>query len=362
MPLHTNSHGLRSKRTKKDGRKRALSTASSSATNAQTGLEKHSKKQPNGSEHLLNAQAASECSPEEPAKTAPNVFEFLDENEGSSSGSSESEDENGSTVPMQAAPEIQSPKPRTSSAPHALLALKPNNSQKPSKASTTNGASRRPSSSQPAPTSSALAAAETQLQLARKQSQGQDGSSRGNSPSPAKRQLQLSRTENHYTSRDSNAIHRPPLPPSPPSSPEDSLHRITTRRDSSTSHISSGYGLIASHLTRSATQDKASFPPIYRRFESLNHRVLLHLQDEISQMEEELQSLDEYEEMHRVASAEKDGTKPMPASRRVEVQSQAYSSLHYRRMELMAALVQKTERYSKSSIDVHRKLQKVQPI
>lgn len=64
-------------------------------------------------------------------------------------------------------------------------------------------------------------------------------------------------------------------------------------------------------------------------------------------MEEDLQALDEYEEMHRVATAEQEGTKPMPASRRLEAQSQAYSSLHYRRVELMAALVQKTEQYSK---------------
>lgn len=64
-------------------------------------------------------------------------------------------------------------------------------------------------------------------------------------------------------------------------------------------------------------------------------------------MEEDLQVLDEYDEMHRVATAEQEGTKPMPASRRLEVQSQAYSSLHYRRMELMAALTQKTEQYSK---------------
>lgn len=110
--------------------------------------------------------------------------------------------------------------------------------------------------------------------------------------------------------------------------------------------MSSGYGLVASHLTRSATQEKAGFPPLYRRFESVNHRVLLHLQDEISQMEEELQTLDEYEEMHRVATAEQEGTKPVPASRRMEVQSQAYSSLHYRRMDLMAALTHKTEQYN----------------
>lgn len=63
-------------------------------------------------------------------------------------------------------------------------------------------------------------------------------------------------------------------------------------------------------------------------------------------MEEDLHTLDEYEEMHRVATAEQEGAKPLPASRRVDIQSQAYPSLHYRRMDLMAALVQKTEQYS----------------
>lgn len=65
-------------------------------------------------------------------------------------------------------------------------------------------------------------------------------------------------------------------------------------------------------------------------------------------MEEDLHTLDEYEEMHRVDMAEQEGAKPLPASRRRDAQSQAYSSLHYRRMDLMSALIQKTEQYSKS--------------
>lgn len=165
--------------------------------------------------------------------------------------------------------------------------------------------------------------------------------------------LQITRPESYYTSKDAAALHRTPLPPSPPSSPEDSIHRgLSTRRDSNASEVSSGYGLVASYLTHSATEDKGAFPPLYRRFESVNHRVLLHLQDEISQMEEDLHTLDEYEEMHRMAAAEKEGSKPVPASRRVDAQSQAYSSLHYRRMDLMAALIHKTEQYSKLAISI----------
>lgn len=367
MPLHTGSHSLRTRNTKKDGRKRTSSTVSNSATKPQDGpvegaksveTGQSPKETPNGSrsKQALNPQAASESSPDkhdEPAKKIPNVFEFLDEDDGPSSNSSDSSETSDFSEyedePSQAAPEIQSPKPRTSPASHALLAPKPGPPQKPIESSST-VPSRSSRDSRPPQAPSAPASTETQLQLARKQSQVQkyNTSSREGSPSFGKRQLQLSRPENHYTPRDPSALHRPPLPPSPPSSPEDSIHRGTPakRRVSNASQVSSGYGLVASHLTRSAGQEKAGFPPLYRRFESLNHRVLLHLQDEISQMEEDLHTLDEYEEMHRVATAEQEGTKPTPASRRLEARSQAYSELHYRRMDLMAALIQKTEQYS----------------
>jgi hypothetical protein len=245
-------------------------------------------------------------------------------------------------VHAQAIAKIQSPKPRSSPIPHSLLV-----SQKPLPSTTTLRSSSDSRPPPPAPT--APAPSERQVQITRRQVPSRKASPT-EPPSPGKHELQITRPESYYTSRDAT-IHRPPLPPSPPSSPEDSLHRGTAlkRRDSSAAEVTSGYGLVASHLTHSTTQDKAAFPPLYRRFESVNHRVLLHLQDEISQMEEDLHTLDEYEEMHRVATAEKEGTKPLPASRRVDVQSQAYSSLHYRRMDLMAALVQKTEQYSSST-------------
>ena len=166
------------------------------------------------------------------------------------------------------------------------------------------------------------------------------------SPSSDKGQLELSRPPAYHGPRDPGAIHRPPLPPSPPRSPEEGLHCTTPRKRRSSTQSSSGYGLVASHLTKSASEEKDAFPPLYRRFESVNHRVLLHLQDEISQMEEDLHTLDEYEEMHRITTAEQEGTKPLPASRRRDSQAQAYSPLHYRRMDLMSALIVKTEQYS----------------
>lgn len=362
MPLYA-------RKSKKDGRKRTLSTVSNSTQLTQTGSVEGSKptEKENGLKQPLKPQAASEPSPDkpaEPAKKAPNVFEFLDKNEDSSSESSESsssdssDDDAPTEAQAQAITKIQSPKPRTNPVPHVLLSGA-NTSPKPTTSPSSGASSRSSSDSRPPPVPAPPVSAppEKQMQVTRKRPPTRKSSTASEyqkpiaapSPPPPKRQLQLSRPDSHYRPpKDVASVHRPPLPPSPPSSPEDSLHRgtPTRRRNSSLSQASSGYGLIASHLTHSATEDKSAFPPLYRRFESVNHRVLLHLQDEISQMEEDLQALDEYEEMHRVATAEQEGTKPMPASRRMDVQSQAYSSLHYRRMDLMAALTHKTEQYS----------------
>ncbi|KAL0936903.1 uncharacterized protein CTRU02_209119 [Colletotrichum truncatum] len=52
-----------------------------------------------------------------------------------------------------------------------------------------------------------------------------------------------------------------------------------------------GYELIASKLC-AGDSDRTSIRPIYRRFEALNHRLLLHLQDELAELEEQLHRLD----------------------------------------------------------------------
>ncbi|KAK1961751.1 hypothetical protein LY78DRAFT_706281 [Colletotrichum sublineola] len=52
-----------------------------------------------------------------------------------------------------------------------------------------------------------------------------------------------------------------------------------------------GYELIASKLC-ATDSDRSSIKPIYRRFEALNHRLLLHLQDELAELEEQLHRLD----------------------------------------------------------------------
>ncbi|KAK6213231.1 hypothetical protein QIS74_09233 [Colletotrichum tabaci] len=58
-----------------------------------------------------------------------------------------------------------------------------------------------------------------------------------------------------------------------------------------------GYELMASKLCTPSTaadadSDRLAIKPIYRRFEALNHRLLLHLQDELAELEEQLHRLD----------------------------------------------------------------------
>ncbi|KAL4755404.1 hypothetical protein BDW72DRAFT_881 [Aspergillus terricola var. indicus] len=163
---------------------------------------------------------------------------------------------------------------------------------------------------------------------------------------PEHRNLEL--VPEDYYPRTSTSLRRTSYPPSPPQSPEEDMHRSPRkiRRSTKPSRAPTGYGLLAWRLSASAENKEYTLPPLYRRFEDVNHRVLLYLQDEISQLEEELRVLDDYEDMQRRSIAEQGGTKVMPASRRMDVQAQAYSSLHCRREEVMGALIHKTEQYN----------------
>ena len=99
----------------------------------------------------------------------------------------------------------------------------------------------------------------------------------------------------------------------------------------------SGYDLLASSI---GFQNDALLTPIYRKFETLNNRILLYLQDEISEMEESLEALDNaisQEEGHKMASRRSDPMYP--------------SQLKWQRQELMCRIFSKVEQYSES---VHR--------
>lgn len=109
-----------------------------------------------------------------------------------------------------------------------------------------------------------------------------------------------------------------------------------------------GYELLADKLTElSKNEDDVpgqnKVVPMYRKFEQLNHRVLLHLQDEISELEEELRQLDE---CIAQSSPRSDTGHVYPASRRGE--ARYGSELHYKRTDLLGRIYLKLGQYSTS--------------
>lgn len=96
-----------------------------------------------------------------------------------------------------------------------------------------------------------------------------------------------------------------------------------------------GYELLARELS---THDSA-IKPIYRKFSYLNHRILLHLQDELQELEERLRTVDEI-----VAQSERES--PQPASRRGDA---AFGGdWHQQRTLLLGRIFQKTEQYNRA--------------
>ena len=117
--------------------------------------------------------------------------------------------------------------------------------------------------------------------------------------------------------------HRPPVPDAP------DLSQRTL----------AGYEMLALEL---ATND-SPVRPLYRKFEYLNHRILLHLQDELCELEEQLRVVDEVIAQMDPALPEGHRT---PASRRGE----AYhgTPIHQRRTSLLGRIFVKTEQYNRA--------------
>lgn len=107
-----------------------------------------------------------------------------------------------------------------------------------------------------------------------------------------------------------------------------------------------GYELLAhklSELKKGRKED--AVVPAYRKFEELNHRVLLHLQDEISVLEEELRHIDQ--DIAEASPGAQTGHRH-PASRRGD--SQFGNELHRRRIDILGQVFLKLEQYSKYRI------------
>ena len=103
----------------------------------------------------------------------------------------------------------------------------------------------------------------------------------------------------------------------------------------------SGYELLAARLSDDHNIEHP-FRPLYRKFARLNHRILLQLQDEISQMEADLASLDAADAKSRRGST----GQIVPESRRLSWQGHG-SELQTSRLELLGQIYVKVEQYSK---------------
>lgn len=105
-----------------------------------------------------------------------------------------------------------------------------------------------------------------------------------------------------------------------------------------------GYELLASRLScrNPDIEDGRIIKPMYRKFEALNHRVLLHLQDELSELEEHLQRLDRADTQSRQHER-----MMIPASRRAA--QQAGGELQWHKTDVLGKIGYKLTQYSSST-------------
>ncbi|KAI9052638.1 hypothetical protein LZ554_003977 [Drepanopeziza brunnea f. sp. 'monogermtubi'] len=103
-----------------------------------------------------------------------------------------------------------------------------------------------------------------------------------------------------------------------------------------------GYELLASKLSEfSASESGPRIKPMYRKFSALNHRLLLHLQDELSELEEQLRHLDHADTQSRVVDIQ---GHIVPASRRLA--AQAGGELQWHKTDILGRIGYKLEQYN----------------
>ena len=96
----------------------------------------------------------------------------------------------------------------------------------------------------------------------------------------------------------------------------------------------SGYDLLASSID---SRSEDFLQPLYRKFETLNNRMLLYLQDEISEIEERLRELDKQENQY---------CGDRPASRRAEARYPSHVQWH--RIDLLNRSFAKVDQYNRA--------------
>ncbi|KAL8766742.1 MAG: hypothetical protein Q9209_006564 [Squamulea sp. 1 TL-2023] len=100
-----------------------------------------------------------------------------------------------------------------------------------------------------------------------------------------------------------------------------------------------GYAQLAFTIS---SQPDSCIKPVYRKFETLNNRILLYLQDEIVELETEIERLDD-----AICQEERDmGKTTHLASRRAELQRP--SQLQWRRNELLGRCAAKVNAYNQA--------------
>jgi hypothetical protein len=99
-----------------------------------------------------------------------------------------------------------------------------------------------------------------------------------------------------------------------------------------------GYELLAARLA-SSKENGPKIKPIYRKFEALNHRLLLHLQDELSELEEQLHRLDNADTQSRRTDRQ-----IIPASRRAA--ALAGGELQWHKTDILGKIGYKLNQYS----------------
>lgn len=107
-----------------------------------------------------------------------------------------------------------------------------------------------------------------------------------------------------------------------------------------------GYSQLASEIS---SQEDAVLKPVYRKFETLNNRILLYLQDEISELEADLEELD----AAITQEAQCVGRTGYPASRRAEARTPG--PRQWQRNHLLERCANKIDYYSEYSSLLSRK-------
>lgn len=114
----------------------------------------------------------------------------------------------------------------------------------------------------------------------------------------------------------------------------------SSRRNSNASLLSASAVGTEEEALLSTMSTTTTIKPIYRRFEALNHRLLLHLQDELSELEEQLHRLDTTDTQTRRLQSS-----ILPASRRAEFL--AGGELQWHKTDILSKIGFKLGQYSK---------------